>query len=32
MEKLTVVKLNQIITDTIWLYEVYRIFKSGVKL
>ena len=32
MERCPVIKLNQIITDTIWLYSIYRIFKSGVKL
>jgi len=32
MEKLPVIKRNQIIADTTWLYAVYRTFKSGVKL
>jgi len=32
MERCPVIKLNQIITDTIWIYAVYRIIKPGVKL
>jgi len=32
MERSPVIKFNQIITDTIWIYSVYRIIKLGVKL
>jgi hypothetical protein len=31
MERCPVIKLNQIIADTIWIYSIYRIFESRVK-